>query len=622
MAAVQRAVEKAERRYARYNRKQSRTHGEVRSLRRFHAGIGQRAARRQTHLWHSFAMPAPSNAMMSDRQDLVLSAASSAGPTLTSTTAGGGLTKQADTIWRSLTTFCAYRVIIVVILMVSAWGFQRFQLLSTASPSLAVWTLVFYFLAAVGLLGMANLRWPRSTLHLTAQVVVDVIGLTLLMHAAGGVKSGIGLLLLVTLAASGLVARGRIAYFHAAIAALAVLLEQSWQFLSLDFPPTDFLQTGLLAGSYFLISGLGYTLAKYARGAEQIAAERGVDLANLAQINQLVIRDMQDGFVVVDEKGLIRQHNPQSEALVSGLRFTGSRTLAVASPQLAISLEEWRREPERIFPIMRDQKTQKDYQVRFVAIGNSLPAPTVIFIEDASRIRAQAQQMKLVALGRLTASIAHEIRNPLSSINHAAELMQEDIEQSGRWQEDLRLLTIIRDNAHRLDRMVEEVLYLNRRDRAHPEPIEARTYLERFVQDFCANEKLSGDTIDLTIHTQVRPMFDRSHLDQVLWNLVRNAIHHGSHRPGSIMITLQPGAMAGTLTLDVIDDGPGVSVEALQHLFEPFFTTDTRGTGLGLYIARELADVNGARLECIVEDRPDKSGACFRLTMNGSQLTK
>lgn len=113
-----------------------------------------------------------------------------------------------------------------------------------------------------------------------------------------------------------------------------------------------------------------------------------------------------------------------------------------------------------------------------------------------------------------------------------------------------------------------------------------------------------------------------SHLDQVLWNLVRNAIHHGSHRPGSIMITLQPGAMAGALTLDVIDDGPGVSIEALQHLFEPFFTTDTRGTGLGLYIARELADVNGARLECIVEGRPAKSGACFRLTMTGSQLAK
>jgi len=526
--------------------------------------------------------------------------------------------RQADTAWRSLTTFCIYRVVIAVILMFSVWGFQHYQVLIAASPAMALWSLAFYFPAAVGLLGMASLRLPRLALHLTAQVVVDVVSMTFLMHAAGGVKSGIGLLLLVTLAASGLVARGRIAYFHAAIAALAILLEQSWQFLSLDAPAADFLQTGLLAGSYFLIAGLGYTLAKYARGAELIAEERGVDLANLAQINELVIRDMQDGFVVVDEKGLIRQHNRQSESLIGGLKFRGSRTLAEASPVLAILLEEWRRDPQRIFSMMRDQKTQKDYQVRFVAIGNTLPAPTVVFIEDASRIRAQAQQMKLVALGRLTASIAHEIRNPLSSINHAAELLQEDSEQSERRQEDLRLLTIIRDNAHRLDRMVEEVLYLNRRDRAHPEPIDARIYLERFIQDFCANEKLNTHPIELVIQTQVRPVFDRSHLDQVLWNLVRNAHHHGSGRTGSTKISLQPGALPNTLTLEVIDDGPGVPGEVLQHLFEPFFTTDSRGTGLGLYIARELADVNGARLECIVEGRPPNSGACFRLTMTAS----
>jgi len=527
--------------------------------------------------------------------------------------------QRLDTVWRSLTTFCAYRVVIAVILSASAWGFQRYQVLSTASPLLAAWALALYFLAAVALLGTVYLRWPRPTLHLTAQVLIDVVGMTLLMHAAGGVKSGIGLLLLVTLAASGLVARGRIAYFHAAIAALAILLEQSWQFLALDALPADFLQTGLLAGSYFVISGLGYTLAKYASGAEQIAEARSVDLANLAQINELVIRDMQDGFVVVDENGLIRQHNPQSELLVAGLRFTGTRTLAEASPKLSALLEEWHSDPARIFPMMRDEKTQKDYQVRFVAIGEAAPAPTVIFIEDASRIRAQAQQMKLVALGRLTASIAHEIRNPLSSISHAAELLQEDSERSDRREEDRRLLSIIGDNTHRLDRMVEEVLYLNRRDRAHPEAIDAQAYLERFVHDFCANEKLAPGTVALSVSTAQRPMFDRSHLDQVLWNLVRNANHHGSGKPGSTLIRLQPGATPGALVLEVIDDGPGVSTEALPHLFEPFFTTDASGTGLGLYIAKELAEVNSARLECIIEGRPVSSGACFRLTLSGSQ---
>ena len=539
-----------------------------------------------------------------------------------------------NTVWRSLTTFCVYRVIIALILMLSYWGFQRFQLLASTSVDVATWALGAYFLAATAMLAMARIRSPGPVAHLNAQVVVDVLAMTALMNASGGVKSGIGLLLLVTLAASGLVAKGRTALFHAAIAAIAILLQQSWQFLRIDAQVTDFVQAGLLAGSYFVIAALGYTLAKYARGAEQIAAERGVDLANLAQINELVIRDMQDGFVVVDEKGTIRQHNLQSEQLIAGLRGANGRSFAQAAPKLAVLLEEWRRDRTRVFSMLRDAKTQKDYQLRFLAIGSAagkddgMPSPTVVFIEDAGRIRAQAQQMKLVALGRLTASIAHEIRNPLSSINHAAELMQEDAEQSGRRPEDLRLLAIIRDNAHRLDRMVQEVLYLNRRDRAHPEPIDARVYLEQFVRDFCANEKLDPIAFDVQIAATRKPLFDRSHLDQVLWNLARNARHHASGNPGSVRFVYATGIDGETPQLDVIDDGPGVSEEVQAHLFEPFFTTDTRGTGLGLYIAKELADVNGARLEYVVEREPGQKakkneakdkGACFRITMTGTR---
>jgi two-component system sensor histidine kinase PilS (NtrC family) len=532
-----------------------------------------------------------------------------------------------DVVWRSISHFCFYRIVIAVILSLSYWGFQRYQLLSPASSDLAAGSLAFYFLSAVALLAMARIRSPGPTLHVTAQVVFDVASMIMLMHASGGVRSGIGLLLLVTLAASGVVVRGRIAYFHAALASLAVLFEQSWQFLLLDAPAADYLQSGLLAGSFFVVAGLGYTLAKYAQGAEQIAEKRGVDLANLAQINELVIRDMQDGFVVVDEKAVIRQHNPQSEQLIGGLKGANGRVLAEVSPQLAILLEQWRRDPDRIFSILRDQKTQKDFQVRFVAVGGQSDstgekstAPTVVFIEDAGRIRIQAQQMKLVALGRLTASIAHEIRNPLSSINHAAELMQEDSERSGRRPEDLRLLSIIQDNAHRLDRMVQEVLYLNRRDRAHPEPIDAESYLKRFLQDFCANEKLDADVIALVTGTTRRPLFDRSHLDQILWNLVRNARAYCSGGKGSVSIGLDGSRDDDTIFISVSDDGPGVPTDALPHLFEPFFTTASSGTGLGLYIAKELAEVNGATLDYVSNADETRTGACFRLSMKGSRL--
>lgn len=530
---------------------------------------------------------------------------------------------SADTVWHLLTLFSRYRVVIAVILGLMYWGFQRFQVLSPQAPALAGWTLVLYFFAAAATLAAAHWRFPAASYHLTLQVVLDVIAMTLLMHASGGVKSGIGLLLLVSLATAGLVARGRLAFFHAAVASLAILLEQSWHFLNTESSGADFFQSGMLAGSYFVIAGLGYTLAKYARGAEQIAEERGVDLANLAQINELVIRDMQDGFVVVDEYGVIRQHNPQSESLVGGLAKANERILAEVAPALAKLLAEWRDDPQRIFAMRRDPGTQRDYQVRFVAVGDETTSPTVIFIEDAGRIRVQAQQMKLVALGRLTASIAHEIRNPLSSINHAAELLHE---VSERRPEDQRLLTIIQENSHRLDRMVQEVLYLNRRDRAHPELIDAKSYLEQFVRDFCANEKVVADMFALQIRTTRRPIFDRSHFDQILWNLVRNARRHGRGQPQSVTILLRHASDADNLVLEIRDDGPGVPVEALAHLFEPFFTTDASGTGLGLYIARELAEVNGARLEyagAAVTARlgtEPLAGACFRLTVKGEKV--
>jgi two-component system, NtrC family, sensor histidine kinase PilS len=516
-------------------------------------------------------------------------------------------------VWRALQSFAVYRLLIAILLSTAYWGFHSMQLVGAFAPLVASTTLLAYFAVAVLLFVTAVTHFPSKGTHLTTQVLVDVVGITLLMHASGGTRSGIGLLLLVTLAAAGLVARGRMAFFHAALAALAVLLEQSWQMLDGAAQAGDFVPAGLLAATFFVLAGVGYSFGKYASGAEKIAAARGVDLANLAEINELVIRDMQDGFVVVDESGLIRQHNPQSVAIVAGLASGTGRTLRTVAPQLGGLLEQWRRDHARIFPIVRDQTTQKDYQVRFVAIGDKDPSPTVVFLEDAGRIRSQAQQMKLVALGRLTASIAHEIRNPLSSINHAAELLQEDDDRSSG---DLRLLAIIRENSQRLDRMVQEVLYLNRRDRAKPEALDAGSYLAQFVKDFCSNEKVDAATLRLDIATKKPVIFDRSHLDQILWNLTRNALRHCRREPGSVQIRLANSPAPNMAELSVSDDGPGVPVQALPHLFEPFFTTENEGTGLGLYIARELAEVNGARLDYVSpDDGTAILGATFSLTM-------
>lgn len=552
----------------------------------------------------------------------------------------GGAARRAN-LFGALITFCWLRLALSLVLCMAFWGFARQQFFGIYEPKLAALVLIGYVVFSVGALLVARQRSKIIQLQLMVHVIADVAAVVLLMFASGGVRSGIGLLLLVTLAAAGLISRGRMVFFNAAVAALAVLYEQTHQLLFYNAPFSDFFQSGLLAASYFAIAALGYTLAKYASGAEQIAQERGVDLANLAQINALVIRDMQDGFLVVDAYGIIRQHNTKCEALVGGISGDGAQSLNDAVPQLAQFYKDWQNDRTQIFPVIRSSRTQKEIQVRFVAIGGAvdddnaanpksgtkiLLSPTVIFLEDAGRMRAQAQQLKLAALGRLTANIAHEIRNPLSSINHAAELLQEDV---GRSRDDIRLLNIIRDNSFRLDRMVQEVLYLNRRDRAHPELIEPRPCLELFLRDFCANEKTDSARFDLQITTTKNIVFDRSHLDQVLWNLVRNASRYADNNAGAVRVVLRiasdtnansstPEPPVQTAELLVCDNGPGVQTDTITQLFEPFFTTDNQGTGLGLYVARELSEVNGAALDYLaLLERDDQlgEGGCFRLTL-------
>jgi two-component system sensor histidine kinase PilS (NtrC family) len=515
-----------------------------------------------------------------------------------------------ETTWRTLVVFCLYRVILAAFVGGAFIFLNRFFNLGIVTPGAVVPTVVSYTLASVLLLVPARLREPSLMLQVTAGVIVDVLAVVMLMYASGGIRSGLGVLLLVSLAAAGLITRGRLAFFHAAIASIAVLLEQTFQVWRYDAGINDFVQAGLTSAAFFATAGLASKLAGYARTSEEIAEERKIDLANLSQINELVIRDMQDGILVVDGHGHIRQSNPRAGQLLGTLPAGRAVALADYAPEIASLLESWRKGSETTYMQLRSPRVAGELQVHFVPIGAGDPPPTVVFVADIGRERQQALQMKLVALGRLTASIAHEIRNPLSSIGHAAELLEED---AAMGEASRRLIDIISGNVTRLDRIVHEILDLNRRDRAQPEAIDPNAFLAHFAAQFSANEKVPEDSLDLQVRTTYRPWFDRQHLDQILWNLVRNAWRHGRKRPGSVRIVLAASPAPGKLTLDVIDDGPGVSRDVQAHLFEPFFTTEARGTGLGLYIARELCEGNGARIEYV----DNAAGGHFRLTMKG-----
>lgn len=512
-----------------------------------------------------------------------------------------------EELWRSIFLFNLYRLILasLAILLVVAFG-DALSLGATDLPLFFHAAIVYVVLVLISQLAI-KLRQPRFNLQLAFQVGTDIVCLTVLSHASGGISSGLGMLLLVSLAAAGLISRGKITLFFAALASIAVLLQHSYAVLTQEAAITQYLQAGLLSVAYFVIAWLAHKLAKYAIASEKLAALRGVDLANMAEANRLVIQDMPDGVLVVDERGVIRQCNPSAERLL-GYSFpaVGSVTLGECSPLLAGQFATWRQGMGRKLEALRLPDTHHQTRVRFLPVQREGFWGAVVFLEDMQRVQAQAQQIKLAALGRLTANIAHEVRNPLASISYATELLQE----GGHDPAQERLFQIIMDNAARLNHIVQDVMQLNQRDRARAESLLLSDILPVFVADLCRSERVTPEIFHVVVAPACVIHFDRGHLNQVLWNLCRNALRYCEKRTHSVQLTAWHTS-ANVVVLEVVNDGPAVAPDVVHKLFEPFFTTSVGGTGLGLYIARELCEANGAVLEYTT---PVSGEVCFRIT--------
>jgi len=520
--------------------------------------------------------------------------------------------QYGDAFWRSLFYFNVYRLVAALVLFAAVVTLGDDVPFGSNSRHAYLYSNVGYIIFSGLAFAAVLARRPYFTVQLAVQICADIFFVTMMMLFSGGIGSGLGLLLLVSLAAVGLISRGRLTLFFAALATIAILAEHTYEVVFLSGSTSLYAQAGLLSIGFFATGWLAHSLAKRAVAIEAIVAQREVDLANLAQVNQLVIQDMQDGVLVVDERGVIRQINSRAEAILGPMRRSHREILLQDyAPTLAARLEKWRSDPGSGFEPLRPVQTHKPTAARFVQAGISRNVGVVIFLEDLSRVQQQAQQLKLASLGRLTANIAHEIRNPLSAINHATELLLE--ESALRNPSHARMLQIIHDNTQRLDRMVQDVLKLNRRDRAVREDFDLGDYLETFVAEFCEIEKVPAGIIRVEAQVEATISFDRSHLNQIMWNLCRNALRYCRKEPGSIVVSVRPGPRRGTIELDVIDDGMGIAESLRANLFEPFFTTASSGTGLGLYIAREICEANAATLEYV--DRP--VGAQFKLVCKG-----
>jgi two-component system sensor histidine kinase PilS (NtrC family) len=510
----------------------------------------------------------------------------------------------------ALGLYLAYRV--VLSLLLTTMSLTRFgpNMLGSLGPQLYAISVQLFLALAVFSLIIHHLKLlPRDSQVLLA-VVVDVAVVTLMVHTSGGVQSGLGLLLAVSIAMASLSTGGRAALLSAALATLGLMAQQIYANITAPGSQTAYTQVGMLGAAFFALALLAHQLYARAQISEQLARQRGVDLANLAELNEYVIQHMQSGILVVDRQLHIRLIN-ESAWYQLGMPDAGQgHPLRAACAPLMQQLVDWLRHGTSP-PTFRPVSGGRDLQAQFTRLGEGGDLGVLIFLEDTAEVVERAQQLKLASLGRLTASIAHEIRNPLGAISHAAQLLQESEQLDAT---DRRMADIVEHNCRRVNHVIENVLRLSRRESARPRPVALDEWLTSLARDFLAARQLPPQQLQVSVDppgTTVRA--DPTQLSQILTALCDNAISHFNGSRSKLRLRIAAGitAQSGGPYIEVTDNGPGIPTELVGKIFEPFFTTRNDGTGLGLYIARELSEANQIRLEYLAVPT---GGAGFRLS--------
>ncbi|MBW3567170.1 MAG: ATPase [Proteobacteria bacterium] len=509
--------------------------------------------------------------------------------------------------WRVLRLLNLFRTITagVFTLLYFQEGAQPF---GSQMPRVYLTAGIAYFgLALIASFTLRN-RWPAQHWQTYLQLLGDVALVTLMTHASGGQASGLASLLFISVAAGSILMRRRGALAYAALATLALLGEQILSQLADVTGAYGYTNSGMMGAVFFATAIVGSWIAERFRESEALATRRGVDLANLSQVNNLIIQNLRTGVVVLDEGNHIRQINA---AAMRYLDFPGTakgRSMD-ASPPLRDLVKQWRSSREAGSANLRGPDGRL-FIPTIQTLDGKRDGSLMIFLEDGETAAEEVQQMKLAALGRLTASIAHEIRNPIGAISHAGQLLEES---AGLDSDDKRFLAIIREQSGRVNEIIENILQLGRRERVQPERLEITSWLRDFVMECCDTQGIEQDAIELdTTGDEVFVRIDPSQLRQILLNLVENAkLHAGYSARGELVrLRLSQSASGTTTWLDVADFGRGIPDDIVNRIFEPFYTHSRTGTGLGLFIARELCECNHASLK-YGQDGDGRS--CFRI---------
>lgn len=524
--------------------------------------------------------------------------------------------QYTDQLYNVSVVYNIYRIVLPLVLLITFLSSPGITQLGALAPTLFVQVSTAYtiFGVAIAFFKPADWQYLNNPKALAATLIIDILAMSLIIYTCGGMSSGLGLLLIVTIASGSILIRGRISTFLAAIATLALIYTELYLSLSLEEPPNRFLQTGLLGIILFATSLYVQTVTDRIYNAALLADQQAGAIVNLEKLNNEIIQRMRTGIVVVNQNhAIVSMNSAARNTLTPILQLNdGESEFQYQLPGILEELlQKWTINPKIQPEPISVPGTTKQLQVNFAFLKPEQDSDILIFLEDNRQIVQRVRQMKLASLGRLTASIAHEVRNPLGAISHASQLLRESDSMSG---DDKRMIEIILNHCSRVNMIIDEVLDASRGTDNSPQNLALDEWLVVFTDNYRATHE-GCDDIDLDLnspdmHINVIP----GQLEQVLNNLFDNGLRYSQLHTGRATLSVKTGVEAkdgdSQPYLHVIDEGAGINEEDEGKLFEPFHTTEASGTGLGLYISKELCEANQSQL---VYGKTGAGKTCFSI---------
>jgi two-component system, NtrC family, sensor histidine kinase PilS len=523
----------------------------------------------------------------------------------------------SDLAWRVVGLANLYRLLLPPVLYGLLLLTRPTPTVGASDPELFTFVCIVYWVLGGFIAFGGKGRWHSRRALVFVHTALDTAGICSLLYCSGGVASGLGILLVIPVGAMSLLAEGRASLAVAALAALGLLTQQILAVLVGNAPTYDYSLAGMLGAVVFLVALMAWPLSIRLRESEALVRRQELDLANLAQLSQYIVQRLRESILVVDTSDRIRLINESAARMLGDSVAVPGALLGEVAPRLLYLLSTWRQDGTMTLRGGAGTFVAADgarvIRPHFAPLGSSEPAPIIVFLEDTGDLAAKVQQTKLAALGRLSASIAHEIRNPVGAMSHAAQLLAESPALSSA---DHRLTEIMQDNSRRVSDIIDNILQLSRREAPRPGKLMLDAWTRRFRDEFCSTLQLQWQRLIIDPASEdVELRIDGTQLHQIFWNLCQNSVTHALPHAGAAPIELRYGRLAGVGRpyLQVADRGPGIAQADAERIFEPFFTRAAQGTGLGLFLARELGQANGATL--LYETR-EGGGSIFRIVFS------